>query len=212
MKQRLAVPGGYGFFCSVPDGITVGKAPMVVDVINQRNAGMLAHGKQLRRGIYPVIIFKGQPGFDFFWKRIDHASQSIKGGGFIPISATAMNVDHIGGHPLGHFGMVGQLFFGSSHHTSVRRGKYQKLIRMKRRPDVVFTAKRAALYETIDDPLALRLLPQIVTDLGMGFNRQNLAVDAKGPDSIGCAEFKGTVECVGVVAANGCQMAGPLGR
>ena len=64
MKQRFTIPRGDRPPGRLLDAQAVRVAAVVVNVVNERNTGSLAHRQQVGRGVDPVVILQRKPSPD----------------------------------------------------------------------------------------------------------------------------------------------------
>ena len=92
----------------------------MVDIINQGHTGLHAHRQQIRWRIHPVIVFQGEPAFNILGEMVDNRDQAFQCRCLVPVCPTAVDVDHVGGHPFGHLGMVFQVRHRAVDHAGIR--------------------------------------------------------------------------------------------
>ena len=79
MKQRFPVPGFNGQSGGFFDTSAVRQAAVVVDIIDQGEAGVMAEGQKIPGGIGPVVVFQGQTAADGFGQALDFVFQLSPG-------------------------------------------------------------------------------------------------------------------------------------
>ena len=92
MKQRLPVPSGQRCRGGPCHAVSIGQAAVVVDIVDQGNTGLPAHGHQVRRCVHAVVIFQRQPVSDFPIKPVDHFYKPAAGSLFIAVGTTSVRV------------------------------------------------------------------------------------------------------------------------
>ena len=107
-----------------------------------------------------------------------------------------MDVDDVCIYPLGHLGLVGQIGNGSSDHVFVWGGQDNELIGMKGGAHAVFSAKFSAGFKLLEDAFSEGEVFNVITHIRVGFQRQDLAVNAKAFDTVSIAPDKGLHEVV----------------
>jgi hypothetical protein len=73
---------------------------------------------------------------------------------------------------------------------------------MKGGSQIIFKAKFSAFQKCIDDASVVGKISNMITDIGMGFKRENLAVDTKISNVMIMAELQRSKKGLGVVLTN----------
>jgi len=107
-------------------------ASMVVNIVNERDAGTQAHGKEIFRPVDRVIVFQRDALPGTVGEPIQVAAKLLQCCALVAISASSVNIRDIRIDQFRHFGLIFNLLQRGFNYLWARRVEHYELIRMER--------------------------------------------------------------------------------
>ncbi len=149
---------------------------MMMDIVDKGYPRGLAHRKEVRRGVGPVVVLQGKAGPYRRGKPADDPGEPLKGGGLIAVAPAAVNRNHIASEKLRRLRLIGELGKSPLDDIRVGGGEYIELIGMEACADSERCGPSAAVLPQGGEYIGFGKFGKGVPRLGMGVEGKQLTV------------------------------------